>query len=67
MIVPTDRAKILRLAANTARLFHWRMQRALERGDEQTADAYAAAIREERPALEIVLAVRVSAPKQRVA
>lgn len=67
MTLPTDRAKILRLAANTARLFHWRMQQALATGDAQTAEAYAAALREEQPALEIVLAVRVSAPKRRVA
>lgn len=62
-----DRPKILTLARNTVAMLHDRMQKAELRGEHGLAAEYAAAIREERPAVEFLLAVRVSLPKRRVA
>lgn len=60
-----ERPKILTLARNTVAMLHDRMQKAELRGEHALAADYAAAIREERPAVEFLLAVRVRVPVRR--
>jgi hypothetical protein len=64
----TDRPKTLARRAESAVLsLHSRYQVAVAHGDRVLAERLAAELREERSAIEIVLAVRITLPWRRVA
>lgn len=54
------------MARNAAMMLHDRMQKALLRGEHALAEMYAAALREERAAVEALFAVRATLPRRRV-